>query len=187
MNGHRAVAIAALVPLERLDTQPYLVDIRSQFAHCAQWAAARGHTLVREVLAHGLVPAHEALWDPVDSGEADLFVVAEAAALAEAVHPAEEFRALCELRGVPLALAALPEPPLRRRPQGPHPPQALDADRRLRRPLNPRGRSRASFPGGNTSLPPPPRAPAGSGGGGGGVRRWGNGSRAFRADRVRKR
>ncbi|ASY31965.1 MULTISPECIES: hypothetical protein [unclassified Streptomyces] len=110
MNGHRAVAIAALVPLERLDTQPYLVDIRSQFAHCAQWAAARGHTLVREVLAHGLVPAHEALWDPVDSGEADLFVVAEAAALAEAVHPAEEFRALCELRGVPLALAALPEP-----------------------------------------------------------------------------
>ncbi|MET8554547.1 hypothetical protein ABZV64_06165 [Streptomyces sp. NPDC004959] len=110
MNGHRAVAIAALVPLEELDTQPYLVDIRSQFAHCAQWAAEHGHTLVREVLAHGLPPSHEALWDPVARGEVDLFVAAEAAALAVAMRPVEEFRALCELRGVPLAFAALPEP-----------------------------------------------------------------------------
>ncbi|EFG64338.1 LOW QUALITY PROTEIN: conserved hypothetical protein, partial [Streptomyces sp. SPB074] len=135
MNGHRALAIAALVPLERLDTQPYLVDVRSQFAHCAQWAAERGHVLVREVLAHGLAPAHEALWDPFDSGEVDLFVVAEAAALAEAVHPAKGVpRPVRGARG-PARARRAPRTPLRRRAQGPHPPPALHADRRLRRPL----------------------------------------------------
>ncbi|MEV0844731.1 hypothetical protein AB0J21_02380 [Streptomyces sp. NPDC049954] len=106
----RAAALAALVPLERLDAEPYLVDIRSQFAHCADWAAEAGHRVTQEILGHRLDPLHPLLWSDVDAGEVDVFVVASPAALDRAVHPAEEFRAQCARRSVALAFADRPEP-----------------------------------------------------------------------------
>lgn len=109
-TGRSAAAIAALVPLERLDAQPQLVDIRTQFAHCGLWARGAGHRVAQELLVHRLAPGHQALWDGVDSGEVDLFVVASEAALETAVLDAESFRELCARRGVELAVAALPEP-----------------------------------------------------------------------------
>ncbi|ANW17360.1 recombinase family protein [Streptomyces clavuligerus] len=110
MNGLRVAAIASLTPLEELDREPFLVDTRGQQDMCARWAAARGHTVTRELLVYGLRPDHRGLWADVDEGQVDLFVVPNERVLARALASVADFAAECRRRGVPLETAGLDEP-----------------------------------------------------------------------------
>ncbi|WP_236239527.1 hypothetical protein [Streptomyces sp. CC228A] len=110
MQDVRVAAIASLTPLEELDSDPFLVDTRSQHAMCARWAAGRGYVVIRELLFYGLPPDHRMLWADVDAGDVDVFVAPNERVLARAVTCARAFSAECERRGVRLETAGLEEP-----------------------------------------------------------------------------
>ncbi len=109
-DGLRAAAIASLTPLEELDSDPFLVDTRSQHTMCARWAADKGYIVIRRLLFYGLRPDHCGLWSDVDEGEVDLFVVPNERVLARALSSVGAFVAECERRGVRLETADLDEP-----------------------------------------------------------------------------
>ncbi|CAM5245442.1 putative protein OS=Streptomyces alboniger OX=132473 GN=CP975_30375 PE=4 SV=1 [Streptomyces alboniger] len=106
----RAAAIASLVPLEELETEPFLVDSRGQHALCARWAAAQGYVITRELVVRGLRADHRVLWGDVDAGLVDLFVVPSRRVLEQALRCPEEFTAECARRGVRVETAGLAEP-----------------------------------------------------------------------------
>ncbi|MGX1880721.1 hypothetical protein [Streptomyces sp. NPDC055287] len=110
MDGIRVAAIASLTPLEELDSDPFLVDTRSQQAMCARWAADKGYVVTRQLLFYGMRPDHRALWADVEAGAVDLFVAPSERVLARAVTSVREFSAECERRGVRLETAGLDEP-----------------------------------------------------------------------------
>ncbi|MEU9618897.1 MULTISPECIES: hypothetical protein [unclassified Streptomyces] len=107
----RVAAIASLTPLEELDSDPFLVDTRSQHDMCARWAADKGYVVTRQLRFYGLRPDHQALWTDVESGAVELFVAANDRVLARALTSVPEFAAECERRGVRLEIAGLDEPP----------------------------------------------------------------------------
>ncbi|MFF2407551.1 hypothetical protein [Streptomyces sp. NPDC058092] len=107
----RVAAIASLTPLEELDSDPFLVDTRSQHDMCARWAAGKGYVVTRQLRFYGLRPDHHALWTDVESGEVEVFVAANDRVLARALTSVPEFAAECERRGVRLEIAGLDEPP----------------------------------------------------------------------------
>ncbi|MEV6162914.1 hypothetical protein AB0L71_13485 [Streptomyces sp. NPDC052052] len=106
----RVAAIASLTPLEELDSDPFLVDTRSQQEMCARWATDKGYVVTRQLRFYGLRPDHHALWTDVDSGAVQLFVAANDRVLARALTSVPEFAAECERRGVGLEIAGLDEP-----------------------------------------------------------------------------
>ncbi|MGW1886837.1 hypothetical protein [Streptomyces sp. NPDC001970] len=106
----RVAAIASLTPLEELDSDPFLVDTRTQHAMCARWAADKGYVVTRELLFYGLRPDHCALWADVDAGLVDLFVAPNERVLARALTSRRDFSAECERRGIRLETAGLDEP-----------------------------------------------------------------------------
>ncbi|MFD8015552.1 hypothetical protein [Streptomyces sp. NPDC058955] len=110
MNDVRVAAIASLTPLEELDSHPFLVDTRGQYAVCARWAAERGYVLTRQLLFYGVRPDHDELWADVESGAVDLFVAANEGVLARAVTSVPAFRAECARRGVRVETADAPPP-----------------------------------------------------------------------------
>ncbi|MGY3060430.1 hypothetical protein ACVWZD_004675 [Streptomyces sp. TE3672] len=107
----RVAAIASLTPLEELDSDPFLVDTRSQQDMCARWAADKGYVVTRQLRLYGLRPDHHSLWTDVESGDVEVFVAANDRVLARALTSVPEFAAECERRGVRLELAGLDEPP----------------------------------------------------------------------------
>lgn len=133
----RVAAIASLTPLEELDGDPFLVDTRSQHAMCARWAAERGYVVTRQLRVYGLRPDHRALWTDVESGQVDLFVAPNDRVLARALVSVPDFEDECERRGVRFEFSRPRRTPLHRSRQGQRPPQALHADRRVRRLLSP--------------------------------------------------
>ncbi|MFD7446049.1 hypothetical protein [Streptomyces sp. NPDC059909] len=106
----RVAAIASLTPLEELDSDPFLVDTRTQHAMCARWAADKGYVVTQELLFYRLRPDHRGLWADVDAGHVDLFVAPNERVLARALTSVPEFSAECERRGVRLETAGLDEP-----------------------------------------------------------------------------
>ncbi|MFI1015111.1 hypothetical protein [Streptomyces sp. NPDC020965] len=110
MSGLRVATIASLTPLEELDRQPFLVDTRGQQTMCAHWAAARGHTITRQLVFYGLRPDHPGLWTDVDEGGVDLFLAASERVLASALTSVADFAAECARREVLLVTADLEEP-----------------------------------------------------------------------------
>ncbi|MCI3933993.1 hypothetical protein [Streptomyces sp. AN091965] len=106
----RVAAIASLTPLEELDSDPFLVDSRSQHAMCARWAAAHGYVVTRELVVHGLRADHAVFWNDVDAGLVDLFVVPCRRVLERALRSADEFTAECARRGVRIETAGFAEP-----------------------------------------------------------------------------
>ncbi|AOT62062.1 MULTISPECIES: recombinase family protein [Streptomyces] len=110
MDDVRVAAIASLTPLDELDSDPFLVDTRSQHAMCERWAAGRGYVVSRTLLCYGLRPDHRTLWADVEEGAVDLFVAPNERVLARAVTSARDFTAECERRGVRLETAGLDEP-----------------------------------------------------------------------------
>ncbi|WP_392839813.1 hypothetical protein [Streptomyces sp. LN500] len=111
MGDVRVAAIASLTPLEELDSDPFLVDTRSQQAMCARWAADKGYVVTRELRFYGLRPDHHALWADVEGGDIELFVAPNDRVLARALTSVPQFAAECERRGVRLEFAGLDEPP----------------------------------------------------------------------------
>jgi hypothetical protein len=109
MGPVRVTAIASLTPLEQLESDPFLVDSRTQHAMCARWAAEHGMTVSRELLVHGLRPDHSALWEGVRPG-ADLFVAPSRRVLETALSSVEEFTAECARRGVRVETVGHAEP-----------------------------------------------------------------------------
>jgi hypothetical protein len=105
----RVTAIASLTPLEELDSDPFLVDSRSQHAMCARWAAERGYVVARELLVRGLRADHSALWDGVRAGR-DVFVAPSRRVLESALSSVEEFTAECARRGVRVETVGCAEP-----------------------------------------------------------------------------
>ncbi|MEV0975334.1 MULTISPECIES: hypothetical protein [unclassified Streptomyces] len=105
----RVTAIAGLTPLEELDSDPFLVDSRSQFAMCARWAAERGYVVARELLVRGLRADHRVLWDGVRAGR-DVFVAPSRRVLESALSSVEEFTAECARRGVRVETVGCAEP-----------------------------------------------------------------------------
>ncbi|WP_455351625.1 hypothetical protein [Streptomyces sp. SYSU K217416] len=110
MADVRVAAIASLTPLEELDSDPFVVDTRSQHAMCARWAADQGYVLTRQLLIYGLRPDHCGLWSDVEAGQVDLFVAPNHRVLERALRSVPEFTAECERRGVRLETAGLDEP-----------------------------------------------------------------------------
>ncbi|MFJ3582607.1 recombinase family protein [Streptomyces sp. NPDC090127] len=110
MDDVRVAAIASLTPLEELDSDPFLVDTRSQHAMCARWARDKGYVVTRHLLFYGIRPDHDALWVDVEAGQADLFVAPNERVLTRALTDVAGFRAECERRGVRLETAGLDEP-----------------------------------------------------------------------------
>ncbi|OII62490.1 hypothetical protein BJP40_00375 [Streptomyces sp. CC53] len=110
MEDVRVAAIASLTPLEELDSDPFLVDTRSQHAMCARWAADKGYVVIRELLFYGLPPDHRMLWADVEAGDVDVFVAPNERVLERAVTCARAFFEECERRGVRLETAGLDEP-----------------------------------------------------------------------------
>ncbi|MET7790712.1 hypothetical protein ACWD9K_28135 [Streptomyces sp. 900116325] len=106
----RVAAIASLTPLEELDSDPFLVDTRSQHVMCARWAADKGYVVTRELRLYGLRPDHHALWTDVEAGDIELFVAPNDRVLAKALTSVPQFAAECERRGVRLEFAGLDEP-----------------------------------------------------------------------------
>ncbi|MEU8952838.1 hypothetical protein AB0C93_00890 [Streptomyces sp. NPDC048518] len=106
----RVAAIASLTPLAELDADPFLVDSRSQHAMCARWAAEQGYVITRELVVRGLRADHAMLWDDVDAGLVDLFVVPSRRVLERALRSADEFTTECARRGVRVETAGLAEP-----------------------------------------------------------------------------
>lgn len=110
MGDVRVAAIASLTPLEELDSDPFLVDTRSQHDMCARWAADKGYVVTRQLRLYGLPPDHQALWADVEDGEVELFVAPNDRVLARAVASVPRFTEECERRGVRLEIAGLDEP-----------------------------------------------------------------------------
>ncbi|MFD9031131.1 recombinase family protein [Streptomyces sp. NPDC059567] len=110
MDDVRVAAIASLTPLEELDSDPFLVDTRSQHEMCARWAQHKGYVVARQLLFYGIRPDHAALWADVDAGHVDLFVAPNERVLARALTDVSAFFAECERRGVRLETAGLDEP-----------------------------------------------------------------------------
>ncbi|MET9508223.1 hypothetical protein ABZX62_07035 [Streptomyces flavidovirens] len=110
MDEVRVAVIASLTPLEELDSDPFLVDTRSQQAMCARWAADKGYVVTRQLLCYGMRPDHRALWADVEAGAVDLFVAPNERVLARALTSVREFSAECERKGVRLEMAGLDEP-----------------------------------------------------------------------------
>ncbi|APE25076.1 MULTISPECIES: hypothetical protein [Streptomyces] len=110
MDDVRVAAIASLTPLEELDSDPFLVDTRGQYAVCARWADEKGYVVARQLLFYGLRPDHAALWVDVEAGAVDLFVAANERVLARALTSVPGFRAECARRGVRVETAC-PEGP----------------------------------------------------------------------------
>ncbi|MFM9580953.1 hypothetical protein [Streptomyces caniscabiei] len=106
----RVAAIASLTPLEELETDPFLVDSRSQHAMCARWAAERGYVVTRELLVRGLRPDHCALWADVDAGLVDLFVAPSRRVLERALASVDDFTAECARRGIRVETVGHAEP-----------------------------------------------------------------------------
>ncbi|MEU9210974.1 hypothetical protein AB0D27_24255 [Streptomyces sp. NPDC048415] len=106
----RVTAIASLTPLEELDSDPFLVDSRSQHAMCARWAAERGYVVTRELLVRGLRPDHRTLWADVEAGLVDLFVAPSRRVLERALASVDEFTAECLRRGVRVETVGRAEP-----------------------------------------------------------------------------
>ncbi|BDH06779.1 MULTISPECIES: hypothetical protein [Streptomyces] len=105
----RITAIASLTPLEELESDPFLVDSRSQHAMCARWAAEQGYVIARELLVGGLRFDHDALWDGVRPG-VDVFVAPSRRVLERALSTGEEFTAECARRGVRVETVGSAEP-----------------------------------------------------------------------------
>lgn len=133
----RVAAIASLTPLEELDGDPFLVDTRSQHAMCAHWAMRPGYVVTRQLRVYGLRPDHHALWSGVEDERVELFVAPNDRVLARAVVSVPDFAAECVRRGVRLEFSRPGGARLHRAHQGQRPPQALHADRRIRRLLMP--------------------------------------------------
>lgn len=110
MDDVRVAAIASLTPLEELDSDPFLVDTRSQQEMCARWAEHKGYVVARQLLCYGIRPDHAALWADVDAGQVDLFVAPNERVLARALTDVPAFFAECERRGVRAETACLDEP-----------------------------------------------------------------------------
>ncbi|WP_329379262.1 hypothetical protein [Streptomyces sp. NBC_01716] len=110
MGELRVAAIASLTPLEELDREPFLVDIRGQQAMCARWAAGKGYVVTRQLLLYGMRSDHCGLWVDVEAGVIDAFVVPNARVLDRAFASVPAFTAECERRGVPLETAGMDEP-----------------------------------------------------------------------------
>ncbi|WP_149181263.1 hypothetical protein [Streptomyces sp. TRM49041] len=110
MDDVRVAAIASLTPLEELDSDPFLVDTRSQHAMCERWAADKGYAVIRQLLLYGLSPDHGMLWADVEEGAVDVFVAPNDRVLERAVTSARDFSAECERRGVRLETAGMDEP-----------------------------------------------------------------------------
>ncbi|MEU9997004.1 recombinase family protein [Streptomyces sp. NPDC050848] len=110
MDDVRVAAIASLTPLEELDSDPFLVDTRSQHAMCARWALDKGYVVTRQLLFYGIRPDHDALWVDVEAGQVDLFVAPNERVLARALTDVPGFLAECDRRGVRLETAGLDEP-----------------------------------------------------------------------------
>ncbi|MEV4945404.1 hypothetical protein [Streptomyces sp. NPDC053755] len=110
MDDVRVAAIASLTPLEELDSDPFLVDTRSQHAMCDRWARDKGYVITRQLLFYAIRPDHDALWADVDADAVDLFVAPNARVLARALTDVPGFYAECERRGVRLETAGLDEP-----------------------------------------------------------------------------
>ncbi|MEV7288882.1 hypothetical protein AB0O01_30785 [Streptomyces sp. NPDC093252] len=108
-SGTRVTTIASLTPLEELDTDPFLVDARSQHAMCARWAAERGYVVTRQLLVSGLRPDHGILWDDVRPGH-DVFVAPSRRVLESALASVEEFTEECARRGVRVETVGREEP-----------------------------------------------------------------------------
>ncbi|MEU8520805.1 hypothetical protein [Streptomyces sp. NBC_01216] len=110
MDDVRVAAIASLTPLEELDSDPFLVDTRSQHAMCARWVHDKGYVVARQLLFYGIRPDHDALWADVEAGEVDLFVAPNERVLNRALTDVSGFFAECERRGVRLETVGLDEP-----------------------------------------------------------------------------
>ncbi|MFF1923951.1 hypothetical protein ACFVW8_25675 [Streptomyces sp. NPDC058221] len=110
MGDVRVAAIASLTPLEELDSDPFLVDTRSQHDMCARWAAGKGYVVTRQLRLYGLRPDHRALWADIEDGQVELFVAPNDRVLARAVASVPRFTEECERRGVRLEIAGLDEP-----------------------------------------------------------------------------
>ncbi|MEN3583379.1 MULTISPECIES: hypothetical protein [unclassified Streptomyces] len=105
----RVTALASLTPLEELDTDPFLVDSRSQHAMCARWAVERGYVVARELLVSGVRADHEALWEGVSPGR-DVFVAPSRRVLEGALSSVADFTAECARRGVRVETVGRAEP-----------------------------------------------------------------------------
>ncbi|MEV6650968.1 hypothetical protein [Streptomyces sp. NPDC051219] len=110
MADVQVAAIASLTPLEELDSDPFVVDTRSQHAMCARWAADKGYVVTRQLLIYGLRPDHCGLWSDVEAGQVDLFVAPNHRVLERALKSVPEFTAECERRGVRLETVGMDEP-----------------------------------------------------------------------------
>ncbi|WP_330172755.1 hypothetical protein OG875_03630 [Streptomyces sp. NBC_01498] len=110
MGDLRVAAIASLTPLEELDREPFLVDVRGQQAMCARWAADKGHVVTRQLLLYRTRSDHCGLWVDVEAGAIDAFVVPNDRVLGRAMASVPAFLAECERRGVPVETADLDEP-----------------------------------------------------------------------------
>ncbi|MER7396972.1 hypothetical protein ABT381_15845 [Streptomyces sp. NPDC000151] len=110
MNAVRVTAIACLMPLSELDDDPFLVDDRGQHEMCSQWAADRDYRLIWRLSLHHLRADHCALWQDVEAGLVDVFVVPNRRTLENAVDSAEDFTARCAAAGVRLETVDLAEP-----------------------------------------------------------------------------
>ncbi|MGR8007230.1 hypothetical protein [Streptomyces hypolithicus] len=110
MDGVRVAAIASLTPLEELDSDPFVVDTRSQQVMCARWAADQGYAVTRQLFFYGMRPDHPGLWADVEAGVVDLFVAPNERVLARALTSVADFAAECERRGVRLETVGLDEP-----------------------------------------------------------------------------
>lgn len=110
MGDLRVAAIASLTPLEELDREPFLVDIRGQQAMCARWAADKGYVVTRQLLLYGMRCDHYGLWVDVEAGLVDAFVVPNERVLDRALASVPAFYAECERRGVPVETVSTDEP-----------------------------------------------------------------------------
>lgn len=110
MGDLRVAAIASLTPLEELDREPFLVDIRGQQAMCARWAADQGYVVTRQLLLYKMRSDHCGLWVDVEAGEIDAFVVPNERVLERAFASVPDFAAECERRGIPLETVGTDEP-----------------------------------------------------------------------------
>lgn len=110
MNAVRVTAIACLMPLSELDDDPFLVDDRRQHEMCSQWAEDRDYRLTCRLSLHHLRADHCALWQDVEAGLVDVFVVPNRRTLENAVDSAEDFTARCAAAGVRLETVDLAEP-----------------------------------------------------------------------------
>ncbi|WP_338146728.1 hypothetical protein [Streptomyces boncukensis] len=103
------MVLASLVPLSELETSPFLVDTRSQYAACRAWAEENGYAIAAIVETNN-APVHTpALWHDVEAG-AEAFLCASPLILDTALESADDFAERCASRGIELITVESPEP-----------------------------------------------------------------------------